>query len=77
MFVRKRQTDFGILRCRRLNCRNFSGYEVANADKHTAELEYFRIIMHNQINIAIFSRWFPRKIGLIELKWREINQYQH
>ena len=56
MFVRKRQTDFGILRCRRLNCRNFSGYEVANADKHTGELEYFRIIMHDQINFAIFSR---------------------
>ena len=56
---------------------NFSGYEVANADKHTGELEYFLIIMHGQINIAIFSRWFPRKIGLIELKWREINQYQH
>ena len=79
MFVRKSQTvelDFGILRCRRLNCHNFSGYEVANADKHTGELEYFQIIMHGEIK-QYFRDDFPVKIGLIEFKWRAINQYRH
>ena len=46
---------------------NFSGYEVANADKHTGELEYFQIIMHGQIK-QYFRDDFPVKIGLIEFK---------
>ena len=59
MFVWKSQTvqlEFGILRCRRLNFRNFSGYKVANEDKHTGELEYYQIIVTADISMLSLER---------------------
>ena len=59
MFVWRSETvrlEFGILSCPRLNCHNFSGYEVANEGKHTGELEYYQIIVTVDISMLSLER---------------------